>query len=143
MQTLRVIGVLVLVGAGILVYAVWGGRGRMPQAYVPPPSTPVTVANISVLQPVQEIELQYHQPDLPPGPGRDEFATQCVICHSPRYVLNQPRFPRKVWTAEVHKMVVGYGAPILPEQEKQIVDYLVSWHGPQDLAPAASTEGSK
>jgi hypothetical protein len=32
-------------------------------------------------------------------------------------------------------MVKGYGAPIDPQQEKVIVDYLVSWHGKED-APA-------
>jgi hypothetical protein len=36
-------------------------------------------------------------------------------------------------------MVKGYGAPIDPEQEKEIVNYLVSWHGKEDLpAPAQS-----
>jgi hypothetical protein len=57
-------------------------------------------------------------------------------------VVNQPAFPRKVWTAEVHKMVKGYGAPIDPEQEKVIVNYLVSWHGKEDM-PAQSNSNLK
>jgi mono/diheme cytochrome c family protein len=72
---------------------------------------------------------------MPPGPGHEQFATQCVICHSPRYVLNQPIFPRKTWTAEVLKMVKVYGASITPNDQKQIVDYLVHSHGREDVAP--------
>jgi hypothetical protein len=57
-------------------------------------------------------------------------------------VLNQPAFPRKTWTAEVHKMVKGYGAPIDPQQEREIVDYLVAWHGKEDM-PAQSNSNVK
>jgi hypothetical protein len=138
-QTLRVIVVLLIVAVAILAYALWGRAGRERSAALPPQEPVIPVSRLTEAKPVKEIELDYHAPDLPPGPGQDEFATQCVICHSPRYVLNQPAFPRKTWTAEVHKMVKGYGAPIDPEQEKVIVDYLVFWHGKEDVpVPAKS-----
>lgn len=142
MQTFRVLTVLFIVGIGIVAYAFWGRSGR--EASLPPAaaSNAIPVARLTELRPVKDIELEYHMPDMPPGPGHEQFATQCVICHSPRYVLNQPIFPRKTWTTEVHKMVKAYGAPIDPEDERQIVDYLVSWHGKED-APAASTENTK
>ena len=41
----------------------------------------------------------------------------------------QPRFPRKVWKAEVHKMVDVYGAPISESDQAQIVDYLTATFG--------------
>jgi sulfite dehydrogenase (cytochrome) subunit B len=138
-QTLRVIVVLLIVAVAILAYALWGRAGRERSAALPPQELVIPVSRLTEVKPVKEIELDYHAPDLPPGPGQDEFATQCVICHSPRYVLNQPAFPRKTWTAEVHKMVKGYGAPIDPEQEKVIVDYLVSWHGKEDVAVPAKS----
>ena len=133
MQTLRVVVVLLAVAVAILAYALWGRAGRERSAALPPTEPVISVSQLTEMKPVKEIDLDYHAPDLPPGPGQDAFATQCVICHSPRYVLNQPAFPRKVWTAEVHKMVKGYGAPIDPAQEKVIVNYLVSWHGKEDV----------
>jgi sulfite dehydrogenase (cytochrome) subunit B len=129
MQTLRVIAVLSIVGLGILVYALWGRAGRSRSIAVANAPRVISVSQLKDMQPVKDIALEYHQPDLPPGPGHDQFAAQCVICHSPRYVVNQPFFPRKTWTAEVHKMVKAYGALITPDEEKEIVSYLVSWHG--------------
>jgi mono/diheme cytochrome c family protein len=77
----------------------------------------------------QRIVLAHDEPLLPPGPGRTEFATNCIICHSPRYVSMQPLFPRKVWKAEVQKMVDAYKAPISEQDQAQIVNYLVAAFG--------------
>ena len=133
MQTLRVAVLLLIVAVAILAYALWGRADRERNAALPRKVQVIPVSRLVEVKPVKEIDLDYHAPDLPPGPHQDVFATQCVICHSPRYVLNQPAFPRKTWTAEVHKMVKGYGAPIDPQQEREIVDYLVAWHGKEDM----------
>ena len=100
---------------------------------------PAPVATLSPsLQPAadsaeyQHIVLPHDEPQLPPGPGRTEFATNCVVCHSPRYVSMQPPFPRKVWKAEVKKMVDAYKAPISEHDQAQIVDYLVAAFGVED-----------
>lgn len=66
---------------------------------------------------------------LPEGAGRAEFAGACLTCHSFRYVTMQPRFPKKVWAAEVDKMAKSYGAPIPPDQAPKIVEYLVAING--------------
>src|SRR6267378_2120538 len=47
--------------------------------------------------PVHTIALPHDEPLLPPGPGREEFVTACVVCHSPRYITLQPRFTRSAW----------------------------------------------
>jgi hypothetical protein len=78
------------------------------------------------------IVLIHDEPELPPGPGRTQFATDCIICHSPRYITIQPHFPRKVWKAEVHKMVDVYGAPISESDQAEIVDYLTATFGTED-----------
>ena len=78
------------------------------------------------------IVLIHDEPELPRGPGRTQFATNCIICHSPRYITMQPRFPRKVWEAEVYKMVNVYGAPINETDQAQIVDYLTATFGIKD-----------
>src|SRR5271156_3423336 len=84
MQTLRVIAVLSIVGLGILVYALWGRAGRSRSIAVANAPRVISVSQLKDMQPVKDIALEYHQPDLPPGPGHDQFAAQCVICHSPR-----------------------------------------------------------
>jgi mono/diheme cytochrome c family protein len=78
------------------------------------------------------IVLIHDEPELPPGPGRAQFATDCVICHSPRYISMQPPFPREVWEAEVHKMVTMYGAPISESDQAQIVNYLSATFGAKE-----------
>jgi mono/diheme cytochrome c family protein len=141
-QTRAVLAVLLIIGLAILAYAVWGRAGRNTVAVPVEAPKPIPVEQLVTMRPVTEIELEYHQPDLPPGPGHDQFAAQCVICHSPRYVLNQPVFPRKTWTAEVQKMVKAYGAMIPPDQQKEIVNYLVYWHGKED-APVAPADNAR
>jgi cytochrome c5 len=63
--------------------------------------------------------------ELPLGPNRDEFQTSCLTCHSARLPLGQPPFGRKKWDEIVHKMVAIYGAPMTPENESHVVEYLL------------------
>jgi mono/diheme cytochrome c family protein len=79
--------------------------------------------------PVHTIVMPHDEPVFPPGPGRDEFVTACVVCHSPRYITMQPRFSRTTWLSEVNKMKDVYGAHISDEQALRITDYLVSING--------------
>jgi len=79
--------------------------------------------------PVHTIVMPHDEPVFPPGPGRDEFVTACVVCHSPRYITMQPRFSRTTWLSEVDKMKDVYGAHISDEQVQQITDYLVAING--------------
>jgi mono/diheme cytochrome c family protein len=79
--------------------------------------------------PVHTIVMPHDEPAFPPGPGRDEFVTACVVCHSPRYITMQPRFSRTTWLSEVNKMKDVYGAHISDEQVLRITDYLVSING--------------
>jgi len=79
--------------------------------------------------PVHTIVMPHDEPLFPPGPGREEFVTACVVCHSPRYITMQPQFPRTTWLSEVKKMKDVYGAHISDDQVLKIADYLVSIHG--------------
>jgi len=85
---------------------------------------------------VHTITLPHDEPLFPPGPGREEFITACVVCHSPRYITMQPRFPRSTWLSEVKKMKDAYGAHIADEQAARITDYLVSINGKADAENA-------
>jgi len=79
--------------------------------------------------PVHTIVMPHDEPVFPPGRGRDEFVTACVVCHSPRYITMQPRFSRTTWLSEVNKMKDVYGAHISDEQVLRITDYLFSING--------------
>jgi mono/diheme cytochrome c family protein len=79
--------------------------------------------------PVHTIVMPHDEPVFPPGPGRDEFVTACVVCHSPRYITMQPRFSQTTWLGEVKKMKDVYGAHISDEQVLRITDYLFSING--------------
>ena len=85
--------------------------------------------NLAKATPLHSIIMPHDEPELPPGAGREQFVTQCIICHSPRYITSQPAFSRKVWAAEVTKMVKVYGAHATPEDQTQIVEYLVALNG--------------
>jgi cytochrome c553 len=86
--------------------------------------------------PVHTIVMPHDEPVFPPGPGRDEFVTACVVCHSPRYITMQPQFSRTTWLSEVNKMKDVYGAHISDEQVQKITAYLVSINGKPDAGQA-------
>src|SRR5882762_6984493 len=95
------------------------------------------------LEPVHTIVMLHDEPLFPPGPGREEFVTACVVCHSPRYITMQPPFTRSAWLGEVNKMKDVYGAHISDQQVPRILDYLVSINGEPDPvgAPTAAIHG--
>jgi hypothetical protein len=78
---------------------------------------------------VEEIVLPHDDPELPSGPHERTFVASCTICHSTRLVMTQPPFAQKQWVEVVHKMVKTYGAPVTPEAERQIVEYLTTVRG--------------
>ena len=82
--------------------------------------------------PVQEITLPNYPLDIPPGPNLAVYQQKCLLCHTSRYVTMQPPFSRTVWEKEVKKMVDAYGAPITPEEQERIVEYLVAIEGPAE-----------
>ena len=67
---------------------------------------------------------------LKDGPGLDKVRQNCIACHSLDYIpLNSPFLDEKGWEAVVTKMVKAFGAPIKPEDQKPIADYLARYYG--------------
>ncbi len=64
------------------------------------------------------------------GPGMEVARANCGICHSTDYIVRQPRGDAKQWGPEVAKMIKVFGAPVSPENEKIIVEYLATAYGP-------------
>ena len=70
------------------------------------------------------------QVKLKEGPGKDVVLGNCVMCHSLDYIpMNSVFLDRKGWEASVNKMVKVMGAPIAPEDQARIQDYLVEQYG--------------
>lgn len=67
--------------------------------------------------------------NLPKAEGYQTFMANCGICHSPRYVQDQPKLPAKTWEAIVTKMQKTFGAPVSDSSAKIIVQYLVAIKG--------------
>jgi hypothetical protein len=74
--------------------------------------------------------------DLPAGddvypdkPGAVVIDRNCLSCHSPEVVANQPQLTRAQWAAEVRNMREAFQAPIADDDEQTILDYLVSLRG--------------
>lgn len=68
--------------------------------------------------------------DLAAGVGKDKVVAYCSSCHSLDYIqMNSPFPDRKLWEAEVNKMIKVFGAPIPPGEIGAIVDYLTKHYG--------------
>jgi sulfite dehydrogenase (cytochrome) subunit B len=66
---------------------------------------------------------------LPPGPGQDVVLNNCVGCHSPDFIAQQPLQPPAVWGAVVAKMRKVMKAPISDADATVIVAYLTAVKG--------------
>jgi len=75
------------------------------------------------------LELPNADQLFPAGPGAEQMNGNCLTCHSADHVMNQPSLTKEGWEEVVHKMVVAYKAPIPPEDQHAIVDYLVRVKG--------------
>lgn len=70
------------------------------------------------------------EPELRPGPGRDQVMDNCGACHTLAYIpMNSPFLTEAQWTAEVNKMVGVFHAPIAREDIPTIVAYLTAQYG--------------
>ena len=78
-----------------------------------------------------EVQLPDSAPALPEGPGLAAVRSNCLGCHSPDMILNQPTMPKAFWQAEVAKMQKVYKAPIDEKAVPAIVDYLAAVKGPK------------
>lgn len=90
------------------------------------PAAPKPEHTFSVKGSVREMSIQPEISDFPEHEGKAEFMSYCAVCHSLRYISQQPDFPRKTWEAEVAKMITKYKAPIDSVTGAKIVDYLVA-----------------
>lgn len=78
----------------------------------------VTFADASITLPEDPMAL-------PEGPGRQAVVDNCLACHSPSTMLQQPRVSREKWESIAGKMIEVYKAPVDPAAIPAIADYMV------------------
>lgn len=89
-----------------------------------------TLAAIDVLRATEvSIELPPETAAYKAGKGVELAQAFCVQCHSVEYTATQPPMPAKFWEAEVKKMREKYFAPVPPEMDAKLVEYLVQAYG--------------
>lgn len=62
-------------------------------------------------------------------PGVEKARAYCSICHSTDYIVRQPKMTAAKWQAEIEKMIAVFGAPISPDDSKDIAAYLAVAYG--------------
>ena len=77
----------------------------------------VTFADASITLPDDPL-------DLPEGPGRQAVVDNCLACHSPSTMLQQPKVSREKWEDIAGKMIKVYKAPVDPAAIPAIADYM-------------------
>lgn len=91
-------------------------------------STPARVQDVSAIKSTT-VELPAGDALFPGGSSADAINNNCLACHSPDMVLNQPLLPQATWEAEVNKMINTYKAPVDKADVPAIVSYLVQTKG--------------
>src|SRR5437868_5166182 len=102
----RILTVVMLIAAALT------GCNNAAPVQPPPPPAPESLSTFTINGSVREMVIVPETPEFPEHPGKGEFVMYCGVCHSLRYISTQPDFSKKVWKAEVKKMVEKYGAPI-------------------------------
>ena len=77
----------------------------------------------------EKVELPTGDRAFPGGDKATAINNNCVTCHSAGMVLNQPVLTKGEWAGEVHKMANVYKAPVSPEDQAAIIDYLAETKG--------------
>lgn len=76
-----------------------------------------------------DIEVPYIPYEIKMGKGFDTVQTNCLMCHSFGYILNQGPQSKLFWSKKVDKMITHFKAPISKEDAKIIENYLFTHYG--------------
>jgi hypothetical protein len=72
--------------------------------------------------------------ELPAGPNKDVVARACSSCHDLDMVFDAAGQTREGWDGTIEEMA-GYGLKVSPGERAQILEYLVSFLGPDAKKP--------
>ncbi|WP_295023206.1 sulfite:cytochrome C oxidoreductase subunit B [Sulfurimonas sp.] len=91
----------------------------------------ITILTITSLfaQVKENIEVPYVSYSIKMGKGFEEVNTNCLMCHSFGYFINQGPQPRAFWREKIIRMVDAFKAPISDKDAKTIENYLTTYYG--------------
>ena len=72
--------------------------------------------------------------ELPAGPNKDVVARACGSCHDLDMVFDAAGQTREGWSGTIEEMA-GYGLKVSPDERALILEYLVSFLGPEAKKP--------
>lgn len=72
--------------------------------------------------------------ELPAGPNKDIVARACSSCHDLDMVFDAAGQTREGWSGTIEEMA-GYGLKVSAAERAQILEYLVSFLGPEAKKP--------
>jgi hypothetical protein len=90
--------------------------------------TPIVSGNGVTLQSVS-VEFPSSNRNFPGGAAAEAITDNCIACHSPGMVLNQPALAPAHWQAEVEHMRTNFKAPIADADVPAIVANLAATKG--------------
>ncbi len=108
--------------AACLLAALGQAAPALAEAPPAPPAAAMTFRS-------EKVELPAGDRAFPGGDKATAINNNCVTCHSAGMVLNQPALTKGEWAGEVHKMANVYKAPVSPEDQAAIIDYLAETKG--------------
>ena len=77
----------------------------------------------------ENVDVPYITYEIKMGKGFDEVNSNCLMCHSFGYILNQGPQPRIFWKEKVDKMRHAFKAPISDKDAEIITNYLSTYYG--------------
>jgi len=77
----------------------------------------------------EKVEVPYVPFPVKMGKGFDAIQTNCLMCHSFGYIINQGRQSKKFWRGKVDKMIVHFKAPMDEAAAKATTNYLFEHYG--------------
>ena len=89
----------------------------------------VLLSTILFAQTKENVEVPYVAFPIKMGKGFDAIQTNCLMCHSFGYIINQGKQSKKFWRGKVDKMITHFKAPIDEKAAKASTDYLFKHYG--------------
>lgn len=111
-----------ILAIALLLAALGQAAPALAEATSAPAAAPMTFHS-------EKVELPTGDRAFPGGDNATAINNNCVTCHSAGMVLNQPALTKAEWAGEVHKMANVYKAPVSPEDQAAIIDYLAETKG--------------
>ncbi|WP_121863060.1 cytochrome c [Burkholderia sp. Nafp2/4-1b] len=112
--------------------------GALGSHYLPTSASTLIERQTHLVPPVRFKRVVVQLPDatvpFPSGIGAALAQGQCVMCHDPAMVLDQPQLTQAEWVAVIKKMRGHFGAPVSDDDIRTLSRYFFVIDGRSDNA---------